>query len=46
MVNGPSGVGVNDFFTPEINSDAIGFPAGEDWTSDNAATMQYDGYKV
>jgi hypothetical protein len=46
MVNGPSGVGVNDFFTPEINSQALGFPAGEDWTNDNAATMQYDGYKV
>ena len=46
MVNGPSGVGVNDFFTPEINSQAIGFPVGEDWTNDNAATMQYDGYKV
>jgi len=30
----------------EINSQAIGFPAGEDWTNDNAATQQYDGYKV
>ena len=45
-VSGPSGTGVQDFFTPEINSQAIGFPAGEDWTSDNAATMQYDTYKV
>jgi hypothetical protein len=43
MVNGPSGVGVNDFFTPEINSQALGFPAGEDWTSDNAATMHTTG---
>jgi Type I phosphodiesterase / nucleotide pyrophosphatase len=45
-ISGPSGTGVQDFFTPEINSQAIGFPAGEDWTSDNAATMQYDTYKV
>jgi hypothetical protein len=35
-----------DYFTPEINSEAIGYPAGEDWTSDNDATMQYDTYKV
>jgi hypothetical protein len=37
---------VQDYFTPESNSDAIGFPAGDDWTKDNAATMQYDSYKV
>ena len=46
MFSGPSGNGVEDYFTPEINSDALGYPAGEDWTSDNAATMQYDNYKV
>jgi hypothetical protein len=46
MFSGPSGNGVQDYFTPEINSQALGFPAGEDWTSDNAATMQYDSYKV
>ena len=45
-VSGPSGTGVEDYFTPEINSQAIGFPAGQDWTNDNAATMQYDSYKV
>jgi hypothetical protein len=45
-LSGPSGTGVQDYFTPEINSQAIGFPAGQDWTSDNAATMQYDTYKV
>jgi hypothetical protein len=45
-LDGPSGVGVTDFFTPEINSQAIGFPAGEDWTKDNAATMEYDSFKV
>jgi hypothetical protein len=46
MLNGPSGPAVQDYFTPEINSQAIGYPAGQDWTSDNAATMQYDSYKV
>ena len=45
-LSGPSGNGVQDYFTPEINSQAIGYPAGEDWTSDNAATMQCDSYKV
>jgi Type I phosphodiesterase / nucleotide pyrophosphatase len=47
--NGPGGTnatGVQDYFTPEINSQASGYPAGEDWTSDNNATMQYDSYKV
>jgi hypothetical protein len=46
MFDGPSGNGVQDFFTPEINSQALGYPAGDDWTKDNAATMQYDSYKV
>jgi Type I phosphodiesterase / nucleotide pyrophosphatase len=46
VLSGPSGNGVQDYFTPEINSDAIGFPAGDDWTSDNAATMEYDSFKV
>ncbi len=45
-LSGPSGNGVQDYFTPEINSQALGYPAGEDWTKDNAATMQYDSYKV
>ena len=43
ILNGPAGNGIDDEFTPEINSDA---PAGGDWTTDNAATKQYDGYKV
>jgi Type I phosphodiesterase / nucleotide pyrophosphatase len=46
VLSGPSGNGPQDYFTPEINSQAIGFPAGEDWTSDNAATMEYDSFKV
>ncbi|MGW0965183.1 alkaline phosphatase family protein [Streptomyces sp. NPDC002516] len=46
ILGGPSGSGVQDLFTPEINSDALGYPAGNDWTKDNQATEQYDGYKV
>ncbi|GAA1963837.1 alkaline phosphatase family protein [Kitasatospora viridis] len=46
ILNGPSGTGIDDLFTPEINSDANGYPAGNDWTTDNKATQQYDGYKV
>jgi hypothetical protein len=46
ILDGPEGNGIDDLFTPEINSDATGYPAGDDWTSDNAATMQYDSYKV
>jgi type I phosphodiesterase/nucleotide pyrophosphatase len=46
VLSGPQGNGVQDYFTPEINSDAIGFPAGNDWTTDNAATMEYDSFKV
>jgi hypothetical protein len=46
ILNGPAGNGIDDLFTPEIDSNAIGYPAGDDWTSDNAATMQYDSYKV
>jgi len=46
VLSGPSGKGPQDYFTPEINSQAIGFPAGEDWTNDNAATMEYDSFKV
>jgi hypothetical protein len=46
ILDGPSGTGVDDLFAPEINSNALGFPAGNDWTTDNAATQQYDNYKV
>ena len=46
ILQGPSGAGIQDLFTPEINSQAPGFPAGQDWTKDNAATQQYDGYKA
>ncbi len=46
ILNGPSGVGVQDLFTPEINSDAPTPGSSIDWTKDNALTRRYDGYKV
>jgi len=55
VFDGPSGNGVDDLFTPEIDSNAIepnGQPypiapdGGTGWTDDNAATKQYDSYKV
>ena len=51
ILNGPSGTGIQDLFAPEINSNALEpngtpYPGGGDWTTDNAATIQYDTYKV
>jgi Type I phosphodiesterase / nucleotide pyrophosphatase len=49
-LSGPSGQGVDEYFTPEINSSASPTaptdPAQLDWTTDNLFTQQYDGYKV
>jgi hypothetical protein len=44
ILSGPSGGGVDDLFTPEINS--LGDAAGHDWTQVNSLTQQYDHYKV
>ncbi|MBO0840980.1 MAG: alkaline phosphatase family protein, partial [Sciscionella sp.] len=44
ILDGPSGTGVQDMFTPEINSTADA--AGDDWTTVNSLTKQYDSYKV
>ncbi len=44
ILGGPSGTGVQDLFTPEINS--VADAAGDDWTKDNALTQEYDGFKV
>jgi hypothetical protein len=49
--NGPSGTGIDDMFAPEIDSTAIEpdgtpYPGDISWTDDNAATRQYDSYKV
>ncbi len=46
VLSGPSGNGVEDFFTPEIDSQANGYPAGVDWDADVAATMKFDSYRV
>jgi hypothetical protein len=46
ILNGPSGTGVQDLFAPEINSNAPISGAPDDWTTNNALTMQYDTYKV
>jgi Type I phosphodiesterase / nucleotide pyrophosphatase len=46
VLNGPSGTGIQDLFTPEINSEAPTPGSSNDWTTDNALTMQYDSYKV
>jgi len=46
ILNGPSGAGIQDLFTPEINSQAPALPAGKDWTNDNLQTQKYDSYKV
>ncbi|MFC5502995.1 alkaline phosphatase family protein [Lysinimonas soli] len=46
ILSGPSGSGIDDLFTPEINSQAAAPYSAGDWTKDNAATQQYDGYKV
>lgn len=43
LVNGPSGHGVDDLFTPEIASDA---PGGGDWTTNVSDAEQYDDFKV
>jgi hypothetical protein len=46
ILNGPSGAGIQDLFTPEINSNAPTAGASNDWTTDNALTQQFDSYKV
>lgn len=50
ILSGPSGKGVDDFFTPEINSSANPAaptdPNQDDWSKDNLGTQQYDSYKV
>jgi hypothetical protein len=50
-LDGPSGTGIDDLFAPEIDSNALEpsgtpYPGEISWTGDNAATMQYDSYKV
>jgi hypothetical protein len=51
--NGPgsNGMSIDDFFGPEIDSQAVEpngtpYPVDGAWTADDAATKQYDSYKV
>ena len=44
ILNGPSGTGVQDLFTPEINS--VADSVGDDWSTDNGLTQEYDSVKV
>jgi Type I phosphodiesterase / nucleotide pyrophosphatase len=51
--NGPGSGGrsINDLFSPEIDSQAVEpngvpYPQDDDWAHIDAATKQYDGYKV
>ena len=46
ILNGPSGAGIQDLFTPEINSNAPVLGSSNDWTPVNSLTMRYDSYKV
>jgi Type I phosphodiesterase / nucleotide pyrophosphatase len=50
ILAGPSGQGIGDFFTPEINSSASKTaptdPSQPDWTTNNLFTQRYDNYKV
>ena len=48
---GSNGQSIDDFFGPEIDSQAVEpdgtpYPSDTDWAHDDAATKQYDGYKV
>ena len=51
--NGPgsNGQSIDDLFSPEIDSqavepDGVPYPQDDDWAHIDAATKQYDGYKV
>ncbi len=45
ILNGPSGQGIDDLYTPEINSDIPGYP-GQDNTTAFSAVRDYDETKV
>ncbi|ACB95226.1 alkaline phosphatase family protein [Beijerinckia indica] len=46
ILNGPSGTGIEDLFTPEINSQLPGAPAGQDNTTSYVGVRNYDKIKV
>ncbi len=46
IVAGPSGTGLDELYTPEINATTVPGHPGDDWTTDPSYTRVYDGYKV
>ena len=46
VLSGPSGKGIDDLFTPEINSQLPGAPAGDDYTTSYSGVRTYDTLKV
>jgi hypothetical protein len=46
ILNGPSGNGIDDLFTPEISSKAPSPFGSGGWTKFNAATRLFDNYKA
>jgi hypothetical protein len=46
ILSGPSGKGIDDLFTPEINSQLPGAPAGQDYTTSYSGVRTYDSMKV
>ncbi|HLH10450.1 MAG TPA: alkaline phosphatase family protein [Methylovirgula sp.] len=46
ILNGPSGKGIEDLFTPEINSQLPGAPAGDDYTTSFKGARTNDSIKV
>ncbi|WP_347986013.1 alkaline phosphatase family protein [Methylomonas sp. AM2-LC] len=45
ILNGPSGYGIDELFSPEINS-IIDLSSDKDWTKSNLNTQKYDTIKV
>src|SRR6202012_1488566 len=46
ILSGPSGKGIDDLYTPEINSQLPGAPAGDDYTTSYSGVQTYDTTKV
>ena len=46
VLSGPSGKGIDDLYTPEINSQVPGAPAGDDYTTSYSSVQTYDTTKV
>jgi len=46
IISGPSGKGLDELYTPEINSTTVPGQPGADWTTDPSFTRVYDGLKV